>query len=180
MGDRTKWWSVAEDKLLEELTQKKVSFSKIATSLPGRSRSAIAGRCKRLGLSVPRDGSPAIRKPRIYHRAEGVVRPQKRNNNPAPDLSRLLAADGPYDGPCLKFWDTQHGLHCMYVVGRDPDDDITLHCGKPADKKSFCSTHYDLCYTPSRPPSRWTRRRSGVGSTVDYSQRTQEKSHECT
>lgn len=36
---------------------------------------------------------------------------------------------------------------CRYVTGSD-EDLGTLYCGEPVAKRSYCATHFKLCYLP--------------------------------
>lgn len=118
-------WSQEDLDRLVRLQAEGKTFGDIAEVL-NRTRSAIGGKCKRLGLAV----SPLNAQEQERRRA--VVRESKPRVMFTPRADNVM----PLNVPLL----TRGRFECSYPYG-------AACCGHPIERGSYCASHANLCYT---------------------------------
>ena len=162
-------WTEAHLVTLRKLWADGASYSAIAKTIGGGlTRSAVAGKVRRIGLPYrkdPKDSAAAYirrvqnaRKRAQAARKRAVVFiPNKVITPTKVDLLRtelaLIAALPPME-PGLTIQSIRPN-QCRYMNG-DPQSDGTL-CGRLTAAGSWCSQHRKLVYQPSKPKARLTR-----------------------
>ena len=140
-------WTDAENAILREKCRLHYSAGQLRVFLPGKSRNAIIGRLKRMGLSTGnRQGDNSVtaktkakRTNRKVVVAPAVV-PEPFVARPARDAQPRL----------LSFLELREG-QCRYIVSESLAAYEVVYCGADAvGETSWCGPHYRLCHQPSR------------------------------
>lgn len=148
---RVNEWSDAERSTLERMWGEGYSASEIEKVLPGRSRSAVLGFRKRIGLPgrdtkhrannakprAPRQKLP--RPPKFYERIERAPAIAKANVwKPLPDTQPISILDR-----------KQH--QCAFPYDQKTEPGVTLYCGQPiVEGCSYCATHARVVFRPRK------------------------------
>jgi hypothetical protein len=139
-------WSDTEVTLLRQLIAADQSAGAIAGQMVNRSRCAVMGKAKRLGLILSPKNSRGQR-PGTSQRArerQGLAQPKKRQRYRSTANANQQAAPAlPEPEPIgISFADFRPRVDCAWVLG-EVDGANTLYCGCPCkDGYSWCARHY--------------------------------------
>ena len=139
-------WTPERMELLKQLAGLGYSANQIGIKL-AFSRSAIAGKCHRLGITLR--GATGKREPGKARRGGGVGR-SRASVVPRPKSTPQLLAPRK-----VEYHDLAQN-HCRYLVDETDDDCLPSSCGHPTVAgSSWCAAHYRMVYQ--------ARVRSGIG-----------------
>jgi hypothetical protein len=139
-------WTSERMELLKQLAGLGYSANQIGIKL-AFSRSAIAGKCYRLGITLR--GATGKKEPGKARRGGGMGR-SRASVVPRPKSTPQLLAPRK-----VKYLDLKQN-HCRYLVDETDDDCLPLSCGHPTVAgSSCCAAHYRMVYQ--------ARVRSGIG-----------------
>ncbi len=138
------------------LKSKGFNFREIGERI-GLTRNQVAGRLFRAGLCRPSESLIGVPKPRFKKPRE--PKPRK----PTKAAPQFIPANNPLFAPVVRaeyrrayqdvvgegmpFAEAVERNLCLFVNG-DVDGTRTVACGCVRTKKTYCATHYAVCYRP--------------------------------
>jgi hypothetical protein len=141
-------WTAAQDAVMRDMLSMGVSFSVIGNAI-NRSRCAVAGRAKRLGLckeAVPK--AVAAPKVRLSEVTKRVTLPAlRRAEKLAEKIENERRAEAIENGVSIVDLERRH---CRFIIGYGADT-LARYCGVThRANSSYCAEHHAIIYTGGR------------------------------
>lgn len=169
----TSFWTDEQKGWLREVAREETSCAQIAAAFgrrfgEPRSRNAIAGALRRLGIPDPRArGANAqvrekvVREQRAKNRAQPFMASFKRANDPAPrPIPEIVAVDIPK--PPVVAQTLMEATGCRWIDG-DPGERAPFSCAQPQQDSPYCAYHSAIAFNGPASRARDVRKLMKIG-----------------
>lgn len=165
IGDKERQdWPEDEVNKLKELALRNLTARDIGNMM-GRTRNSIIGKCRRMGIPLPRARTEpyATRRIRVVARRPTMVvkKVAQTTEKRRPNRPRPSGWDRPItepivpvnDGAGITILELSHSENCHTVVGSTrPDTGLVRYCGRPAwNETDYCEDHFAVFHRPPQP-----------------------------